>query len=108
MTNTASMQTRLSRTLGISYPVLASRTAQRWLRRSAALVTRAQRDGDDYIVDDSKIWTSGAQHADWMFCLVRTDPAARAQQGISFLLIDMQTPGQLGTAHRWHPRLGGI
>ena len=59
----------------------------------ASLVTRAHRDGDDIIVNGSKIWTSGAQHADWIFCLVRTDPAARAQQGISFLLIDMQTPG---------------
>ena len=59
----------------------------------AALVTRALVQGDDYVVNGSKIWTSGAQHADWMFCLVRTDPAARAQQGISFVLIDMQSPG---------------
>lgn len=59
----------------------------------ASLVTRAQRVGDHYVVNGSKIWTSGAQHAEWIFCLVRTDPATRAQQGISFLLIDMQTPG---------------
>ena len=45
------------------------------------------------MVNGSKIWTSGAQYADWMFCLVRTDSEARAQEGISFLLIDMQTPG---------------
>jgi alkylation response protein AidB-like acyl-CoA dehydrogenase len=59
----------------------------------ASLVTRARRDGDHYIVNGSKIWTSGAQYADWIFCLVRTDTEARAQQGISFLLIDMKTPG---------------
>ncbi len=59
----------------------------------ASLATRARRDGDHYVVNGSKIWTSGAQYADWMFCLVRTDGEARAQEGISFLLIDMQTPG---------------
>ena len=59
----------------------------------ASLVTRARREGDHYVVNGSKIWTSGAQYADWMFCLVRTDTEARAQQGISFLLIDMRTPG---------------
>ena len=59
----------------------------------ASLATRARRDGDDYLVSGSKIWTSYAQYADWIFCLVRTDPQARQQQGISFLLIDMQTPG---------------
>ena len=59
----------------------------------ASLVTKARREGDHYVVNGSKIWTSGAQYADWMFCLVRTDTEARAQQGISFLLIDMRTPG---------------
>lgn len=59
----------------------------------ASLITRARREGDGYLVNGSKIWTSGANHADWMFCLVRSDPEARAQQGISFLLIDMKTPG---------------
>ncbi len=60
----------------------------------ASLQTRAVRDGDDYIVNGSKIWTTNAQHADWMFCLVHTDPdAERKQQGISFVLIDMKTPG---------------
>ncbi|MCL4189835.1 MAG: acyl-CoA dehydrogenase family protein [Rhodobacteraceae bacterium] len=60
----------------------------------AGLSTRAVRDGDAYVVDGQKTWTSYAQHADWIFALVRTDPAApRKQMGISFLLIDMGTPG---------------
>ena len=59
----------------------------------ASLATRAELVGDHYVVTGSKIWTSGAQYADWMFCLVRTDREARAQQGISFLLIDMKSPG---------------
>jgi len=60
----------------------------------AALKTAAKRDGDHYVVNGQKIWTSTAHHADWCFCLVRTDPAAKKrQEGISFLLIDMKTPG---------------
>jgi pimeloyl-CoA dehydrogenase large subunit len=59
----------------------------------ASLKTKAVRDGDHYIVNGQKTWTTLAQHADWIFCLVRTDPAAKKQQGISFLLIDMKTPG---------------
>ncbi len=60
----------------------------------ASLKTAAVRDGDEYIVNGQKIWTSYAHFSDWMFCLVRTDPnAAKKQQGISFLLIDMKTPG---------------
>ncbi len=59
----------------------------------ASLKTRAQRDGDFYVVNGQKTWTTLGQHADMMFCLVRTDPGARKQQGISFLLIDMTTPG---------------
>ncbi|MGY9056632.1 MAG: acyl-CoA dehydrogenase family protein [Alphaproteobacteria bacterium] len=60
----------------------------------ASLKTRAERDGDDYIVNGQKIWTSHAQHADWIFALVRTDPGARKkQEGISFLLIELSTPG---------------
>jgi pimeloyl-CoA dehydrogenase large subunit len=59
----------------------------------ASLKTTARRDGDHYIVNGQKTWTTTAQYADWIFCLVRTDPAARKQQGISFLLIDMKTPG---------------
>ncbi len=59
----------------------------------ASLATRAERRGDSYLVNGSKIWTSYAHYADWMFCLVRTDAEAKAQDGISFLLIDMRTPG---------------
>ena len=50
-------------------------------------------DGDHYIVNGTKAWTTLAHWADWIFCLVRTDPNAKKQQGISFLLIDMKTPG---------------
>jgi acetyl-CoA C-acetyltransferase len=57
----------------------------------AALRTRAVRSGDHYIVNGHKTWTTLAQHADWIFCLVRTDPQAKPQSGISFLLIDMKT-----------------
>ena len=59
----------------------------------ANLRTRAVRDGDHYVVNGQKTWTTLGQHADWIFCLVRTDPNAKKQEGISFLLIDMQTPG---------------
>ena len=59
----------------------------------ASLSTRAVRDGESYRVTGQKLWTSYAQYADWMFALVRTDPAAKRQQGISFLLIDMKSPG---------------
>lgn len=59
----------------------------------AALQTRAERVGDNYIVNGQKIWTTYAQYADWIFCLVRTDPSAKKQEGISFLLIDMKSPG---------------
>jgi alkylation response protein AidB-like acyl-CoA dehydrogenase len=60
----------------------------------ASLSTRAVRAGDQYIVNGAKTWTSGAHAADWMFCLVRTNPAApKKQEGISFLLIDMRSPG---------------
>lgn len=59
----------------------------------AALKTKAVRDGDDYIVNGQKIWTSYAHEADWIFCLVRTDDSGKKQEGISFLLIDMTTPG---------------
>ncbi len=59
----------------------------------AGLSTSAKLDGDAFIVTGQKIWTTYAQHADMMFCLVRTDPAARKQQGISFLLVDMTSPG---------------
>jgi pimeloyl-CoA dehydrogenase large subunit len=59
----------------------------------ASLKTTAKRDGDHYVVNGQKTWTTLAQYADWIFCLVRTDPAAKKQEGISFLLINMKTPG---------------
>jgi alkylation response protein AidB-like acyl-CoA dehydrogenase len=59
----------------------------------ASLKTSAFRDGEDYVVNGQKTWTTFAQHADWMFCLVRTDPDVQAQRGISFLLIEMDSPG---------------
>src|SRR6185369_5266545 len=59
----------------------------------ATVRTKAVRDGDHYIVNGHKTWTTLAQCADWIFCLVRTDPAAKKQSGISFLLIDMKSPG---------------
>jgi alkylation response protein AidB-like acyl-CoA dehydrogenase len=59
----------------------------------ASLKTRAVRDGDHYVVNGQKTWTTLAQYADWIFCLVRTRPDGKAQTGISFLLIDMKTPG---------------
>jgi alkylation response protein AidB-like acyl-CoA dehydrogenase len=58
----------------------------------AALQTRAEDKGDHFLVNGQKIWTSGAQYADWCFCLVRTDKT-RKHEGISFLLIDMRSPG---------------
>ena len=60
----------------------------------ASLKTAAKRDGDHYVVNGQKIWTSTAHNADWCFLLVRTNPAAaKRQEGISFLLVDMKTPG---------------
>jgi pimeloyl-CoA dehydrogenase large subunit len=59
----------------------------------AGLKTTAVRQGDHYVVNGQKTWTTLAQHADWIFNLVRTDPNAKKQLGISFLLIDMKTPG---------------
>jgi acyl-CoA dehydrogenase len=59
----------------------------------ASLATRAEDQGDHYLVNGQKIWTSYADKADWIFCLVRTDPKAPKHLGISFLLFDMRTPG---------------
>ena len=59
----------------------------------ASLACRAVRDGDDYVVDGTKMWTTNAHLADWMFALVRTDSSGRKQQGITVLLIDMRSPG---------------
>jgi alkylation response protein AidB-like acyl-CoA dehydrogenase len=59
----------------------------------ASLKTSAVREGDHYVVNGQKTWTTLAQYGDWIFCLVRTDPAAQKQRGISMLLIDMTSPG---------------
>ena len=59
----------------------------------ASLATRAEDNGDHFVINGQKIWTSGAHHADWMFCLVRTDPAAPKHEGISFVLLPMDQPG---------------
>jgi len=59
----------------------------------ASLQTKAVLDGDHFVINGQKVWTSGAQHADWMFALVRTDPDAAKHDGISFVLLDMHQPG---------------
>ena len=59
----------------------------------ASLKTSAVRRGDEYLVNGQKIWTTNGHNAEWMFCLVRTDPTAKRQDGISMLLIDMHSPG---------------
>ena len=59
----------------------------------ASLKTRAERSGDTYVVNGQKAWNTLGQHADWIFCLVRTDPHGKPQRGISFLLIDMHSQG---------------
>ena len=59
----------------------------------ASLQTRALRDGEEYVINGQKIWTSGAQFADWLFTLVRTNPDAPKHRGISFLMLDIKSPG---------------
>ena len=59
----------------------------------ASLQTRAIEDGDDYVINGSKIWTSGADRADWIFALIRTDFKATKHEGISFIVFDMESEG---------------
>ena len=59
----------------------------------ASLQCAAVREGDEYVVNGTKVWTSLAQHADWIFCLLRSDNSGKKQEGITFLCIDMKTPG---------------
>jgi alkylation response protein AidB-like acyl-CoA dehydrogenase len=59
----------------------------------ASLQTRAVKDGDDYVINGQKIWTSDAHHSDWIHVLTRTDPDAPKHRGISYFLLDMKTPG---------------
>ena len=59
----------------------------------ASLQTKAVRDGDDFIINGTKVWTSYGDVSDWIFALVRTDPTTKKQEGITFILIDMETPG---------------
>jgi pimeloyl-CoA dehydrogenase large subunit len=59
----------------------------------ASLKTSAKREGDHYIINGQKTWTTSAQYADWIFVLARTDTAAKKQEGITFILVDMKTPG---------------
>ncbi|HBD34590.1 MAG TPA: acyl-CoA dehydrogenase, partial [Cupriavidus sp.] len=70
----------------------------------ASLRTRAVRDGDHYVINGSKLWTTHAHHANRMFALVRTSTEGRRQEGISFILIDMETPG---ISVRPIPTIGG-
>jgi alkylation response protein AidB-like acyl-CoA dehydrogenase len=59
----------------------------------AAVQTRAERAGDGYLLNGHKVWTSGAAYADWIHVLARTDPEAPKHKGISYLLVDMRSPG---------------
>jgi alkylation response protein AidB-like acyl-CoA dehydrogenase len=73
----------------------------------ASLQTRAVRDGDDYVLNGQKIWTSGAQHSDWIHVLARTDPDAPKHRGITYFLVDMKTPGiSIRPIQQMHGRSG--
>jgi alkylation response protein AidB-like acyl-CoA dehydrogenase len=70
----------------------------------ASVQTRAVRDGDDYVINGAKTWTSGAKYADWIHLLARTDPDAPKHRGLSYFLIDMRSPG---ITHRPIPEMTG-
>jgi alkylation response protein AidB-like acyl-CoA dehydrogenase len=59
----------------------------------SSVQTRARRDGDEFVLDGQKVWTSGAQHSDYAACLTRSDPARPKREGITMLIVDMRTPG---------------
>ena len=85
----------------VGFARLIENPAANWLYSSepeagtdlAALATQAVRDGDDYILNGTKVWTSYAQHADYCFVLARTDPSSRGTRGISIFLVPTELPG---------------